>query len=701
MKKLLLFALTLAIVVSSCTEQIDTSARYVFKDNTVISYLEKYPDTYGEYIKLLYQTPVSRASATTLGQLLSARGNYTVFAPTNEAIQAYLDTLVTYELIDYPSWDAFTDSTKLDSIRKVIVYNSIIDSGDTDHAFDVGNFPTTNGAEIIIPNMNDHKMSFFYRGNIDSIYVFNRFKINDRNRDIMVLNGYVHQMENVIAPRDMTASYYLQDIVDHQRPGFLVMARAIMACGLKDTLNAIRDEVYEEAYERGDIPDLTGMTDLGVDFSNSWAPEHRKYGFTIFAEPDDFWIEQGLDPTAPDLLEQLVKWIQDQHQYADEDVFTTGTDYADPDNLLYQWTTYHILPMRLPVDKMVTHFNELGFSPNQPYNKSIAVYELYTTMGKRRLLKVYESRESDGVYLNRFPNLDNGRLGTYHELSCDMDKVGSRVGADDDRAILSDVINCNIYPLDAPLSYNDEVRNNLMKQRLRYDVQSIFPEIINNDIRQNTSADSRHTYVYIPSDDVYHYLDDMWLTSDTYMCALNYRGGNPSMNADEMKAGGHYDVTIKLPPVPRRGTYELRYAILNRPYRGVCQVYLSTDRENRTVTGIPIDMTKDLWAFGSGYEQDREDQDYNAEIDKRMRNNMYMKGCMSYAPSGNAGQALRINSTYSCMRQIIVRQPLDPDVTYYLSFKNVLDYFKELYLDYFEWCAKEVYDNPMTPEDIW
>ena len=36
------------------------------------------------------------------------------------------------------------------------------------------------------------------------------------------------------------------------------------------------------------------------------------------------------------------------------------------------------------------------------------------------------------------------------------------------------------------------------------------------------------------------------------------------------------------------------------------------------------------------------------------------------------------------------------------SFKNVLDDDgKQHYMDYLEWCAKEVYDNPMTPEDIW
>ena len=40
-------------------------------------------------MNILYHVPVSIASATTLGQLLAARGHYTVFAPTNEAIYAF------------------------------------------------------------------------------------------------------------------------------------------------------------------------------------------------------------------------------------------------------------------------------------------------------------------------------------------------------------------------------------------------------------------------------------------------------------------------------------------------------------------------------------------------------------------------------------------------------------------------------------
>ena len=126
-KRLSLFA-TILFCLVSCTEHVDTSARYVFTDPTALSYLQKHPETYSTYVDLLFKVHVSDISETTVGQLLSARGHYTVFAPNNKAIQDYLEELVDTGIIERPSFEAFDDSTKLDSIRKVIVLNSIIDS---------------------------------------------------------------------------------------------------------------------------------------------------------------------------------------------------------------------------------------------------------------------------------------------------------------------------------------------------------------------------------------------------------------------------------------------------------------------------------------------------------------------------------------------------------------------------------------------
>ena len=137
-------------------------------------------------------------------QLLSARGNYTIFAPTNAAIDAYLQKLVDDELITSPSWDAFTDSVKLDSIRKVIAHNSVIDGGDlSEQVFYSAKFPEVNNGEIFIPNLLDHKVNVSTYKNNDTIFVCGDCPLDPRNYDIPVINGVIHQTHKVIAPDDV------------------------------------------------------------------------------------------------------------------------------------------------------------------------------------------------------------------------------------------------------------------------------------------------------------------------------------------------------------------------------------------------------------------------------------------------------------------------------------------------------------------
>ena len=688
-------------IIVGCSEHIDMSNRYVFKENTVVSYMQNLPNTYSTYLDLLYKVPVSINSKTSVGQLLTARGHYTVFAPTNKAISDYLNELVAKDIITSPSWDAFTDSTKLDSIRKVIVYNSIIDNGDNQQCYYVSDFPILNGGEFALSNMADHRLTIFYTDNPDSLYINKDCPININNRDITILNGVIHQMEKVIAPNNFTADVYLQDIIENQKSPYLVMARAIQACGLMGTLKAFRDEKYELMYQRGMIPDLPHLVRYGYSESGSGlgskAPEHRKYGFTIFAETDDYWKSQGLDPASPNLLENLQKWVIDQHQYSDEDNFTTDEQYQSENNLLHQWVTYHILPMRIPSNRLVFHINEYGYNHS---TKTLAtpVYEYYTTFGKRRLLKLYESKESMGVYINRFPELDNKRKGTYREIGCQSQNVGCRVYNEDSLAVLSEIINCCIYPIDAPLSYNDNVRNSLARERIRFDAMSIFPEAMNNNIRKIDYEEKEDKIVVnIPPDKVYHYFEDLWNHEEDYLTYWDTSNFS-DYQKDEIKTVGRFDLTFRLPPVPRRDIYELRYRVFHYPTRGIIQIYFGEDKDNLHVTGIPVDIRSTDSNF-TGWYEDSDDQDYNSEIDKRMRNRNMMKGAYQiWFGNGVLSERHDKNS----IRHIVACETMDPNKTYYMRVKEILDSeMKEFCLDYLELCSKEVYNNPYTPEDIW
>ena len=157
------------LLFSSCTEDIDTSARYVFKDETILSYLQKHDD-YSEYVELLKQVPISPRSGSTVFQLLSARGHYTCFAPTNEAIALFLQDQVEAGFIDEPSWDSFTSDRLRDSLMRVVVHNSIIDGGDEEF-YETKDFPQNANGEFGRANMNDIRLSVYRPKNPDSIYI--------------------------------------------------------------------------------------------------------------------------------------------------------------------------------------------------------------------------------------------------------------------------------------------------------------------------------------------------------------------------------------------------------------------------------------------------------------------------------------------------------------------------------------------------
>ena len=694
-----------ALCLIGCTEDIDMSARYVFKERVITDYLKDHEE-YSEYVKLLYEVPVSTMSKTTMGQLLSARGNFTVFAPTNQAIAEYLERLAAEEkeyYITAPSWDSFTNDHKRDSIKAALVRNSVIDGGDVnDNVYELSEFPQANHAEFFLPNMNDRKLTVEWQPGAEGYnlpLINGKAPVDERNCDIFALNGIIHQVHQVLEASDRTLTDYLLDVMEFQEDGYLVMARAIQACGLLDTMRVWRDEKYEQMNLSGQIEDVIHYSEGGDQQLGH--PAHRYIGFTIFAETDDFWRSQGIDPKDPDLMQKLQQWVLDNKQYSEQDGFLDNEQYTSEKNLLYQWVTYHILPFKLSAGKLVVHENEYGYSKVYPNTYTIPVQDYYTTMGKRRLLKLIETKVSGGVRINRFPKTDNSRKGTGEEIYCAPDKEGVLVDRESDMVVSSLVKNGCIYPLHEPLGYTQEVRSNLGRERIRFEAMSLFPEVMTNDIR-NHGLPCPGTTTGLPSGSNYHYLENMICSEPTHVCYWTLFGGRPTnLNEDEIKASGRYDITIKLPPVPVSTTYELRYKVLATWRRGIVQIYFGDDLNHLYAPTIPIDLTLGEGQGGKpliGWEKDTGDDIVDAEKDKRLRNMGFMMGCNSVeCDMGTERNAFGYNT-----RRILLTQQLNPDKTYYLRFVNIMEgNSPELYLDYFEFCPKEVYDNPTDPEDIW
>ena len=725
----MLILLCTILSLGSCQETIDMSNRYTFTEETVWSYLEKNDSLYSEYLSLLKVVPISTVSSSTVAQLLSARGHFTCFAPTNNAIQLYLDSLYRKGLITEPSWDGFTSQRSLDSIQKVIVYNSIIDGGDV-VSFDIANFPMNDNDQFDAPNMNDRNL-FVVRGaiNPDSIYINGLFPISLVNRDIEAINGYIHEVEEVIAPSNETIADMFRAWINEGGSSYIVMSKLILACGLGDTLSKIRDEVYEQMFLENKILDIGDFK----EFKNSGLPSpHRNYGFTIFAETDEVW-ENELGKPASEITPNDVKdYLVSKGVYADA---KNDEDYESTDNILNQFVTYHVLPARMSRDKLVIHYNEKGYNYASSRNYTVATQEFYTCMGKRRLLKIYESLESNGIYLNRFPVLRNGRgkfstenlnINDYHESGEFKPLMGLSMTPDENEGIcveneignasVESLVNGFIYPIGKILVYTENVATQMKNQRIRFDVASMIPEFMNNGIRRPmqpwTWSNHDGAYIGFPPNSNYPFFDKIWIEDNTrfyYLQGLGYNWMN--WQGDEFNIKGRYEFTMELPPVPAPGHYELRLAVQsNSNLRGMCQVYWGSNRNSLPAAGIPFDMrmggTQRHLSNGNqpsivGWISDQNlgNEEAIVENDKTMRNNGFMKAPEHWSPTPG-GSTARQNADVN--RRIIVSADMDPNKTYYIKFKTVLDDVeKEHILDYMEYCAKEVYDNPQESEDIW
>ena len=694
-RKWIWLCLGIVTLLTACHEEIDTSARYVFTERTIASYLDDHAQ-FSEYVRLLKEQPVSDVSKTTVYQLMTAYGYYTCFAPTNDAIQMYLDSLVIKGIIPEASWDAFPSERAKDSVRAVIVLNSILDGTKQQKTYISAEFPKTN-QEFEINTMADRKISVtYYKQDLDSMSIDGICPVSKKNRDIEAINGFIHQLGYVINPSNETLGSTLHKYAYDYESGLSVMANLIETCGLIDTLTKVRDERYEVLYKTGAFPSFKWQL-------RGWeipAPEHRKYGFTLFAETDEFW-EAELGKDRRDITkEDVIAWLENKDYYPDA---VNDDDYKNENNLLNQFVTYHLLPQRIPVDKLALHYNEKGYNYKlRNAAPTVPVWAHYVTFGKRRLLRIWESAESQGPYLNRFPKLNKGRREDYHESECTEENQGVELRTDETSGIVK-LINAIIYPIHQPIAYTENVRNQLAKQRLRYDAWELQPEAMNNDMRLVSQTDA---IWYFSSDPDKQYFENATVNSkQTHFMLLSGRDQSwPNYQGDELLAEGVYDITITLPPVPKFGVYEIRMGVSTYSgTRGICQVYWGPRKDQLVAQGIPVNMQLGGNSQGNmlGWEVDTDDDDYNAEVDKKMRNNGFLKGPEYIVASAGGRETNRMNA--GATRRIVVRESMSPDVQYYMRFKTVQpDYTtKQLFVDYLEWCPKEVYDNPETPEDIW
>ena len=673
----------LSIPFCSCSDNVDDGNLYTFTGQVITDYLEKTEDM-TSFGFIITKARLSDYTQSTLSELLSTRGNYTCFAPTNEAIQIYLDSIYNkpgYDLNDIP------DSTAIN-----IAKNCIVDNGDAEAymAADLaeGSLAKTSMADRFITiNLGTDPLT-----NKSVITVNSSSKIVQA--DTKLSNGIVHKVDRVLAPSNATLPALIS-----QTKNLNVFSLLLKETGLDEQMTKYRDIEYEDYYAKN-------PTGKGYDGSSTKAPAHRNYGYTAFVETDSIFnvkwdiplpeLQNGILQNADEILRAVKEKCAAAYPNA------TSNDSKSPDNALNQFVAYHLLPTRIAFDKLVIHYAEMGYSFKAPENLTINCFEYYETIGigkERRLMKITEGFTTGGKRINR-----HSTYNTEDYSEKEVTREGLKI-SNYNKGYTFNALNGYYYTIDDILLYDDDVPNKVLNERLRFDISSLLPEMMTNGFRRPMEGGN----YYIPNG----YFDNITINSNTtsYSYLPGYASGWPDLQGDEHNIVGQYDFTIKLPPVPFEGTYELRWAIPTFDSRGMAQFYIGTNKENLAAVGLPVDLrlypsnpsigwVSDFFSDGTTKSEDE-----IIENEKTLRNHGYVNPPLhdGMTTGGKVTTPLRYyaNPSYLRVRKIVYTGTMKPTETWYLRVKSVLKSTStQFVMDWLELVPKNIY-NGVEPEDRW
>ena len=638
------------LALGSCREYIDEGARYTFTGHTIASFLEEHKDVYSSFIDIL-----DRGGRL---NLMKAYGEYTCFAPTNEAIARYLfeqDSIYQASLVDdNPNdivWTGVTSpelSELSDSMCKVISQTHLI----------AAIYLTTDMEGDIIPtmNMNDRYLSLSYdvdENNKNLLLINGTGEIIAKDEEVE--NGVVHTIASVLNPSTNTVP---AQILEHEY--FHIMGEAIDATGYADRLQLYKDESYTE----GDLkaPGIYATSPLCP------YPESRYFGFTAFLETDQVFYDNGI-LNFEDLKEKCAEW------YPEADPTAPLTSIDNPVN---QFVGYHIIDRKLPYSRLVCY----KINPHSNWNseKDLVNFtdrnEYYETMSNK-LMKLTMPRTN--------PKLQTTILINYSkETDPSADQyMNTIVYNPADFRLLdtlyadfsAEALNGTIHAIDKILIYNEDVMaGRVLNDIIRIDASALCSELTNNDIRWNYFTHSSDGEVYIP----HTYCKNMKVyTDETRQYYLSPHTSWANYQGDEMMTLGAFDFAYKLPPVPA-GTYEIRMGYSANSHRHIIQFYIDNE-----VAGIPVDLR----IMGSNptinWVADANTEDNGIQNDKEMKNRGYLKGPITFRNTSETGLARDYDGD---LRKVITTKYLS-EGEHWIRFKNVNendDGSAQFMHDYFE-----------------
>lgn len=680
---------------TGCREDIDESNRYTFTGETLIDYMENRSEVYSSYLYILDHAHIGRSESGSVRHLLSTYGHYTCFAPTNAAITRFLfeqDSIYHDHLAKLESGEMdpkdFRDTgvhsplleDLSDSMCTEIAKNHLLERAYLTIDLSEGSFPS--------PNMNDRFITMIWT--VDSVTSVVRPLLNNNatiiESDVELENGVIQTLDAVLNP----STALLPDLLSSMDDYFAIWIKILDMTQLDSAMRLVEDKEYANSAVCGQM--------YGSDYINSsvhrgkcYYPAGRKFKYTMLVEPDSVFKANGIN-NEQDLIALCRKW------YGTEN----ADDYTHPNNALYKFVAYHILDRQLqyasgtgPGGFVMENYKGHYDSENMMYGSQFDRYDYFETLLPYTMVKVTRPLTSDvygnDIVINYAQNKGQKFFNPEMRNHLNVVVMSPSKAIEYMPGFIDEAINGRLHPINKILIYNEaEMAGNVLRERMRWDFTSWFPELTNNNVRWY-NRDSKIEVFFIPDGYLKRAKFNSTLSENYYLTGTN---GWNNYQGDEMLASGLFDIEYRIPYVPE-GTYELRFGYARYSNRSVVQFYM-----DGKPTGIPVDLRANSETeLFIGFIKDSElaDEAEIAENDKEMHNRNWMKAPASFKVAGGADT----RETSVPMRYVLG--------TFYLSkgdhwfrMKNVREdqaTNSQGHHDYFEIVPKAVVTDPTMPED--
>ncbi len=678
----------ISVGLNSCSDDMPADSYYTFTGEMLSDYLES-RSQYSKFVQIIDRSSESQRGVDIL-DLISTYGQYTCFAPDNDAVDAYLEENGYSSVSDIPV-----------DVCDTIARTHLV-SGRMYGTMDLSDYTS-----LPTVNMNDRYLQvqegYGYSEGSDTIYTVDSLEVADKddvhgtyrlNRsgyiyfnecNDSVENGIVHRINSVLTSSNQTVADLMQE-----NPSISLFSDAMEATGITEYIQSkIKDSNWD--------PDL--YEDRSVYSGAQWdychIPESKNYGFTVFVCPDDVLQSK-----------YSINSLQDFYDYAQSIYGGESLDVTDEanaekltaiDSPLRRLIAYNILKCKGMYSDLtsICTIETTLVNPTEWY----ATCDTLTTIKVERLtVSRYIGYGDNDVRNNLYLNRGDMSRGCY--------TPGVRVYSDIDEGYENEGLNGVYYYTDGLADYGETTKQDIFNTRMRMDLYYMFPELMTNSIRDgrtnNYIANSNNPDKTVTSPNYWFpngYLDNVTVNDDGIFLFQSQHNTYWSYEGDEFNLASDvnsYDITFNLPSVPS-GTYQLRLGFCAMSTRGICQFYLDGEPE-----GVPFDMRSDNFTSRTGWFALTTSSYSSDEIEaakKNMHNLGWYHGPRSVFNFGTEGtlDGSNASKSYFCnnggtVRYVLATVNLDEDVQHTVRIKSVWAVGTALVMiDYLELVPKSVY----------